>query len=83
MVSLMLHLPLPFPIVNALETDLGSLKIAFESAHEFWGTHVPLEVVGQSGSTSVEGSVCSGLFHQWHFLCVNSHSNLKDMGIVY
>ena len=63
MVSLMLCLPLPFPfsIVKALGTDLGSLKIALESAYESWGTHVPLEVVGWSGSTSVGGSVCSGL----------------------
>ena len=61
MVSLILHLPLPFPIVKALGTDLGSLKTAFESAPKFCGTHVPLEVVGWSGSMSVGGSVCSGL----------------------
>ena len=59
MVSLMLHFPLPFPIVKTLGTDLGSHKIAFESADKFCGTHVPLEVVGWSGSTSVGGSVCS------------------------
>ena len=59
MVSLMLHLPLPFPIVRALGTDLGSLKIALESAHKSCGTCVLLEVVGWSGSTSVGGSVCS------------------------
>ena len=38
----MLHLPLPFPIVKALGTDLGSLKITLESVYESWGTHVPL-----------------------------------------
>ena len=60
MVSLMLHLPLPFPIVRAfLGTDLGSLIIALESAHKSCSTHVPLEVVGWSGLTSVRGSVCS------------------------
>ena len=67
MASLMLHLPLPFPIVKALGTDLGSPKIALESVYESWGTHVPLEVVGRSGSTSVGGSVCSGLLSSMSF----------------
>ena len=40
----MLHLPLPFPIVRALGTDLGSLKTAFESAPKSCGTCVPLEL---------------------------------------
>ena len=55
----MLYLPLlfPFSIVRALGTDLGSLKIALESAYESWDTQMPLEVVGWSGSTSVGGSV--------------------------
>ena len=61
MVSVMLHLPFPCTIVKALGTVLGSLKIGLESAYESWGTRMPLEVVGWSGSTSVGGSVCSGL----------------------
>ena len=69
MVSLMLHLLLPFPfsIVKALGTDLGSLKIALESAYESWGTCMPLKVVGWSGSMSVGGSVCSGLLSSVSF----------------
>ena len=63
----MLQLPLTFPIVKALGTDLGSLKIALESAYESGGTHVPLEVVDWSGSTSVGGSVCSGLLSSVSF----------------
>ena len=58
MVSLILHLPLPFPIVKALGTDLGSLNIALASAHNSC-TCVPVEVKGWSGLTSVGGSACS------------------------
>ena len=63
----MLHFPLPSPIVKMLGTDLGSLKISFEPADKFCGTHVPLEVVGWSGSTSVGGSVCSAPFLSMSF----------------
>ena len=83
MASVMLHFPLPFPIVKMLGTDLGNLKIAFESADKFCGTHVPLEVFGWSGSTSVGVLFVQHLCHPCHFLHVNSHSNLKDMGFVY
>ena len=59
MASVIFHLPLlfPFSIVKALGTDWGSLKMAFESACKFWGIHVPVEVVGWLGSTSVGGYV--------------------------
>ena len=52
MVSVLLYLPLPLPfsIVKALGTVLGSLKKVLESVYGSWGTCMPLEVVGWSGS---------------------------------